>query len=105
MSHLARELAERGAEAPLAGMRPWSWLQGAGVPVSYARLRGQIPSKLGPLFRSPTRPASAGIDSKANALSCRHDLLDSVASLEEAARMSFLASAVMSIPVPPAAAA
>ena len=67
MSYLVRGPAERGAGAPRLGMRPWSKSQGACNPAPYARLRGQIPSKLGPLFRPPMRPPSAGIDSKANA--------------------------------------
>jgi len=55
MSYPARGTAQRGAGAPLAGMRPRSRPRGAGGSVPRARLRGQIPVQA----RAPLPPSDA----------------------------------------------
>ncbi len=62
MSYLTRGSAERGAGAPLAGMRPCSRSRARAL--DPLRVYG-VRSPEGPLFLPSTRPAQAGIGSKA----------------------------------------
>jgi hypothetical protein len=71
MSYLARGSMQLGSGAPSRdGDRTAESSNGAAIPLR--RNPDRIPDISGPLLRRVRRPASAGIDSKANRASRRH---------------------------------
>jgi len=83
MSYPARGTAERGAGAPLAGMRRRSRPRGAHPAVSIERYRDSTPE--GPFRWLAARPALAGIDGKAIAARRRREIMGVPTPTEEAA--------------------